>query len=539
MTTKNQGPRHSLPAKPMVAPPTNDESTRDHGSLTDCCTLTGRDRQMEWNPLQWTNSSWPGHGWSTTPPFPTPALTASSLSSSSFYGEKSPVFAPTKAGQLARRSHDVPSMTSLPLARSFDDESSQPFPVNSHMGNGEQSFRPDPPCFGQYDGEIGSLSSSFSGLAMLDSQGQDSTRSMDSASYRNASTLTEPRPAAPLLIPMQPTGAGVPLTSVVETLSSKGSKAAAEDPETVAAAYKLSQWGIGIGPGINPKVASNHNGTPGRSRSTASEPPIVNTGNSGPMCVQPGDWICTSCGFVNSDVIPSNLLGIHISQTVMQRWEQQTERWGAMAAQSAGYGQDQAQHLEAQAQSQYSSQPYSNCDHYNGASSPYKVYSPQMSLTTNAQTTLGPVDYQPPELPQRSSDYTVRPMMDAGARMGLHRSATELHCPADYRTQHQQGSGGPSSTYSTAWSHATPGSASLLPKDIWAPAPKRPTLVPVDPEDLSREKRAKPQPIGTRSAATSGNTAASGKNIDLETAGRKDIDWISDSLTFSSAPAST
>nr|QBH67462.1 hypothetical protein UE_1396 [Ustilago esculenta] len=650
MTTKNQGPRHSLPAKPMVAPPTNDESTRDHGSLTECCTLTGRDRQMEWNPLQWTNSSWPGHGWSTTPPFPTPALTASSLSSSSFYGEKSPVFAPTKAGQLARRSHDVPSMTSLPLARSFDDESSQPFPVNSHIGNGEQSFRLDPPCFGQYDGEIGSLSSSFSGLAMLDNQGQDSTRSMDSASYRNASTLTEPRPAAPLLIPMQPTGAGVPLTSVVETLSSKGSKAAAEDPETVAAAYKLSQWGIGIGPGINPKVASNHNGTPGRSRSTASEPPIVNTGNSGPMCVQPGDWICTSCGFVNwrrrdvcmrcfphadgneigrgiqggemlakrlaagldtdteeyrksvqalcpdkvkrgletysqrpsvhqlprnplqaysggslsvhspislaqtqssnvssvpfhhtqnSNVIPSNLLGIHISQTVMQRWEQQTERWGAMTAQSAGYGQDQAQHLQAQAQSQYSSQPYSNCDHYNGASSPYKAYSPQMSLTTNAQTTLGPVDYQPPELPQRSSDYTVRPMMDAGARMGLHRSATELHCPADYRTQHQQSSGGPSSTSSTAWSHATPGSVSLLPKDIWAPAPKRPTLVPVDPEDLSREKRAKPQPIGTRSAATSGNIAASGKNIDLETAGRKDIDWISDSLTFSSAPAST
>lgn len=32
----------------------------------------------------------------------------------------------------------------------------------------------------------------------------------------------------------------------------------------------------------------------------ASEPPIVNTGNSGPMCVQPGDWICTSCGFVVS-----------------------------------------------------------------------------------------------------------------------------------------------------------------------------------------------------------------------------------------------
>lgn len=49
----------------------------------------------------------------------------------------------------------------------------------------------------------------------------------------------------PLLIPMQASGDGLPLTSVVETLASKGSRAAAENPETVAHAWKLRQWGIG------------------------------------------------------------------------------------------------------------------------------------------------------------------------------------------------------------------------------------------------------------------------------------------------------
>lgn len=50
---------------------------------------------------------------------------------------------------------------------------------------------------------------------------------------------------APVLIPMQASGDGLPLTSVVETLASKGSRAAAENPETVAHAWKLRQWGIG------------------------------------------------------------------------------------------------------------------------------------------------------------------------------------------------------------------------------------------------------------------------------------------------------
>lgn len=261
--------------------------------------------------MQWTTPTWTGHGWSTTPPFPTPSLTASSLSSSSFYGEKSPVLAPPGSGQSAHRNFDVPSMTCLPPARSLDDLSAHQFAARTNFNNGDQAYRPASFSHHQHEGDIKALSSSISGLAMSERAGRVSDRSMDSAPLHLGSTLTEPSPPAPLLIPMQPTGAGVPLTSVVETLSSKGSKAAAEDPDTVAAAYKLSQWGIGIGPGINPKVASSRNGNHGRGRSTASEPPIVNTGNSGPMCVQPGDWICTSCGFVVSTFDMSSSGGMH------------------------------------------------------------------------------------------------------------------------------------------------------------------------------------------------------------------------------------
>lgn len=276
MTTKNQGPRHSLPPKvshlvspccsikkrllkealvfsnivlqPMVAPPsTADDSTRNQVSLTERCVFAARERQVEWTPMQWTTPTWTGHGWSTTPPFPTPALTASSLSSSSFYGERSPVLAPAGAGQYSRRNFDVPSMTSLPPAKSFDDaSSSHAYAVkNSSIGNGEQVYTAEPLSYQPYEGDMTALSSSMNGLSMSEQHGQVSARSLDSASHHIASALTEPRPPAPLLIPMQPTGAGVPLTSVVETLSSKGSKAASEDPETVAAAYKLSQWGIG------------------------------------------------------------------------------------------------------------------------------------------------------------------------------------------------------------------------------------------------------------------------------------------------------
>ena len=57
---------------------------------------------------------------------------------------------------------------------------------------------------------------------------------------------------------------------------------------------------VRIGPGINPSVVNGGMLDSTSSSSTSNNPPIVNTGNSGPMCVQPGDWICGTCGFVVS-----------------------------------------------------------------------------------------------------------------------------------------------------------------------------------------------------------------------------------------------
>lgn len=61
------------------------------------------------------------------------------------------------------------------------------------------------------------------------------------------------------------------------------------------AVAQLASLGVGMGPGVNPNMCSNS----GISASSINNPPIVNTGNNGPMCVQPGDWVCSTCGFVN------------------------------------------------------------------------------------------------------------------------------------------------------------------------------------------------------------------------------------------------
>lgn len=146
-----------------------------------------------------------------------------------------------------RRNFDHSCMTNLPSANSFDNAASLHCSTVNEVGKGERNTSAGQLCCSpcDYDSSLTSLSSTLSGLALSDLQGRELAFSYAAASQQVASSMTESRPAAPLLIPMQPTGAGVPLTSVVETLASKGSKAAAEDPETVAAAYKLSQWGIG------------------------------------------------------------------------------------------------------------------------------------------------------------------------------------------------------------------------------------------------------------------------------------------------------
>lgn len=77
---------------------------------------------------------------------------------------------------------------------------------------------------------------------------------------------------------------------------------------TLAAAFQLHQMGVGIGPGVNPAISSaspcqgqaRGSESKGSSSIDQNNPPIVNTGNSGPMCVQPGDWFCGQCGFVVS-----------------------------------------------------------------------------------------------------------------------------------------------------------------------------------------------------------------------------------------------
>lgn len=63
-------------------------------------------------------------------------------------------------------------------------------------------------------------------------------------------------------------------------------------------ALHLASFGIGVGPGVNPDVAALRSSSATRMFPQAN-PPIINTGNLGPMCVQPGDWVCTVCSFVN------------------------------------------------------------------------------------------------------------------------------------------------------------------------------------------------------------------------------------------------
>ncbi|PWN45524.1 hypothetical protein IE81DRAFT_194087 [Ceraceosorus guamensis] len=72
---------------------------------------------------------------------------------------------------------------------------------------------------------------------------------------------------------------------------------AQSNPSTsFATAARLASMGVRVGPGVNPHVRQDDQSQNG----TSSQPPIVNTGNLGPMCVQPGDWVCSTCAFVVS-----------------------------------------------------------------------------------------------------------------------------------------------------------------------------------------------------------------------------------------------
>lgn len=74
---------------------------------------------------------------------------------------------------------------------------------------------------------------------------------------------------------------------------------AAPNHAAVATALHLASYGIGVGPGVNPDVSGLRTSGAGPRMFPPTNPPIINTGNLGPMCVQPGDWVCTVCSFVN------------------------------------------------------------------------------------------------------------------------------------------------------------------------------------------------------------------------------------------------
>lgn len=229
-------------------PTTVEETTRGLSPWSELCSASAHDHCSEQNAVMLTTAPTKqeiGHELATTPPFPTPALTASSLSSTSFLGEHSPDLALTASANTMHNSFDHPYMTWRSRVKASDDLHLRSCLAQHNVGSMDHNLPTQQLSYCHEDGGISSLSSAFSGLTLSNQQGRDSANSVSIAPRQIDSPSTETTPPTPLLIPMQPTGAGVPLTSVVETLSSKGSKAAAEDPETVAAAYKLCQWGIG------------------------------------------------------------------------------------------------------------------------------------------------------------------------------------------------------------------------------------------------------------------------------------------------------
>ncbi|PWN26293.1 hypothetical protein BDZ90DRAFT_267390 [Jaminaea rosea] len=108
--------------------------------------------------------------------------------------------------------------------------------------------------------------------------------------------FTSPIPAA---APLQPMSTPSPHQIVT-----------AQQQAALSTAMHLASFGVGFGPGVNPDAApilsssagdglSSTSGNGSRSGGPTNVPPIINTGNLGPMCVQPGDWVCSVCSFVN------------------------------------------------------------------------------------------------------------------------------------------------------------------------------------------------------------------------------------------------
>lgn len=219
------------------------------------------------------------------------------------------------------------------------------------------------------------------------------------------------------------------------------------------------------------------------------------------------------------DVQPSNMLGIHAVANLQQQWRQYPERaTAALPDQLPGYGGYQQPDVYQRPRhygptTSQAPQQTRLCGDPSQAPSPYKAYSPKMDWTHRPMPSDGS-DGERPFL-QRSSASA-----DVSIGEGFYRYMAQMSPPGVSQQEglrqdtNLQGVCSPRPQLATGWSHinhnAQSSPSSELPRDIWAPAPKRPMQIRVDPEDVSREKRTKPQPIGTRAAGSCVGTNGGG-----------------------------
>lgn len=227
----------------------------------------------------------------------------------------------------------------------------------------------------------------------------------------------------------------------------------------------------------------------------------------------------------------SNYLGIHLGPQSQHDWRQPINYPGRhVELRSADY-YSQLRGMPASYDVQAASQSSCTMPDVNRAGDgPYKPYWPDIGVGNGSRTMSSTSSFA--ALPEKTfgptSPRSSHSQERSSARATLVRASTmpDWQEPMDqerYPTPAQQRRS-PHGLTAMTWAQASPESTPPLPKEIWAPAPKRPTLVPMEPEDMAREKRAKPQPIGTRSAQRATSTpredgsSAPGSHASLETA---------------------
>lgn len=221
----------------------------------------------------------------------------------------------------------------------------------------------------------------------------------------------------------------------------------------------------------------------------------------------------------DSNVQPRNLLGIHLGSNMPQQWRPYVEVLPARTDPLIRHGYYQPPELQEQPApsgcvSYHQQQSYLVGEH-NEVNSPYKVCSSQMDWTPKPGMGMNSGGYECSDLPQHAA---LNRTEASPAERSLLRSTiqSDSHELLPQRASHQD-QASLCRPLCAGWSptHTSPREASSIPsRDIWAPAPKRPTQIRVDPEDedVSQEKRVKPQPIGTRSTGVGGGASHTAGN---------------------------